>query len=158
MSKPLRYTGDWPPPEVLREYPNWVCAWDEEGEEGQDETTLKPEDQQSAITSDTIHTAGDVQLADGRVFPAIISLPSGTPESFDYHEGSDWVRCLLHYPTKRWVAFDQNWLPLEQRMPTVDFSDARTFPLRLSTRLPNAETGEPVRLEIRADGSAGPWR
>jgi hypothetical protein len=131
MPKPLRYTGDWPPPEILREYPNWICAWDEEGEEDQDETTLKPEDEQSMITADTIHTVGDVLLADGRSFV---------------------------YKTKRWVSLDQNWLPPERRMPTVDFADSRTFPLRLSTRLPHAETGEPVRLEIRPDGSAAEWR
>lgn len=158
MPKPLRYTGDWPPPEILREYPNWICAWDEEGEEDQDETTLKPEDEQSMITAATIHTASDVVLADGRSFAAIISLASGAPESFDYHDGSTWVRCRQDYKTKRWVPFDQNWLPPERRMPTVDFADSRTFPLRLSTRLPHAETGEPVRLEIRPDGSAAEWR
>lgn len=157
MPKPLRYTGDWPPPEVLREHPNWVCAWDEEDEEGQDETTLKPEDEQSVITSDTIHTAGDVHLADGRAFPAIISLPSGAPECFDYHDGAEWIRCRQDYQTKRWVAHDQSWLPPEKRMPTVDFADSCTFPLRLSTRLPHSETGAPVRLEIRPDGSAVEW-
>jgi hypothetical protein len=153
VPKPLRYTGDWPPPEVLREYPNWVCAWDEEGEEGQDETTLKPEGEQTVITEDTIHTAGEVRLADGRRFPAIISLPDGPPISIDYHDGGAWVRCRVDATTERWSAFVQDWLPVEQRMRTVDFTDTRIFPLRVKTQLPHFEIGEQIRFQIRSDGS-----
>ncbi len=158
MAKALRYTGDWPPPDVLHDYPNWVCAWDEEGEEDQDETTLKPEDVQTVITKETIHTAGDVHCADGRRFPAIITLPGGDLESFDFHDGIDWVRCRQDYQTKKWGPFDQSWLPVEQRMRTVDLADKNTFPLRLSTRLPLGASGEPMQLEITSDGIAREWK
>jgi hypothetical protein len=53
MPKPLRYTGDWPPPNVLSQYSNWVFAYDEEGEDDQDETTVRPEEQQSFISHET---------------------------------------------------------------------------------------------------------
>jgi hypothetical protein len=52
------------------------------------------------------------------------------------------------------MPYEQSWMPPEDRTPTVDFSDARTFPLRLTTRLACSDTGKPFRFEIRADGSS----
>jgi len=154
MTRPLRYTGDWPPPEVLQEYPNWDLALDEEGEEDQDDTTLMPEDQQKVVSENTIHTAGDVRLADGRSFPAIVTVAHGEPSSFDYHDGTTWITCRQDYDSGRWIPYEQAWLSPEDRMPTVDFSDSRTLPLRLTTRLACRVTGKPFRLEIRADGTS----
>lgn len=158
MSKPLRYTGDWPPPNILHEYPNWICAWDEEGEEDQDETTLKPEDRQDIITEDTIHTAGDVLFASGQKFPAIISMPSGRADDFSYHNGKDWIRCLFDGRIHRWIPFDQDWLPPERRAPTVDFLNLSLFPIRLSSRLSCAKTGKPFQVTIHADGTETDWQ
>jgi hypothetical protein len=49
MHTRLRFTGQNPPPELWREYPNWRNAYGEEGEEGQDETTLLPDEVQTHI-------------------------------------------------------------------------------------------------------------
>ena len=44
----LRFTGEWPPPGVWLQYPNWEYALDEEGAPGHDETTLRPSDERQS--------------------------------------------------------------------------------------------------------------
>jgi hypothetical protein len=157
MPKPLRYKGDWPPPEVLRDYPNWVFAYDEEGEEGQDETTVKPEDQQSFITADTQVTAGSLSLADGRTLPAIVCVERGSPVGVSAYEGRwSWAVWREHRKAT-WRPSTQDYLPESQRLPSVSLSDSRVFPLRFSTALPRESGGEPWRFEIRPDGSISEW-
>jgi len=154
MPKPLRYTGDWPPPDILRQYPNWTYALDEEGAEGQDETTLKPDYEQTWISSTAVFTAGEALLADGRSFPAIISIGKSGIDSVDVFESSDPWRVLFDYPSQSWVAFIQTWLPEVERMPVVDMSDKRVFPLCIKTCLPRQRGGEPLKIEILPDGSS----
>jgi hypothetical protein len=157
MAKPLRYTGDWPPPEVLREFPNWVFAYDEEGEEGQDETTLKPEDEQSFITNETQITAGSLSLADGRTLPAIVCMQSGLPVGVNAFEGH-WTWGVWHEHQKTtWRPVTQDYLPESQRLPSVSLSNDRVFPLRFTTLLPRVFGGEPWRIEIHPDGSTRDW-
>jgi hypothetical protein len=48
----LRFTGEWPPQSLWSKYPNWEYALDEEDEPGQDETTLRPSENQSNIDDD----------------------------------------------------------------------------------------------------------
>ena len=43
MPREHRYTGEFPPIEVIARFANWDYALDEEGESGQDETTIRPE-------------------------------------------------------------------------------------------------------------------
>lgn len=62
MPKPLRFTGQNPPPELWRTYPNWLNAFEEEGEAGQDETTLVPHEVQTHIAPHTAFTAATVCL------------------------------------------------------------------------------------------------
>jgi hypothetical protein len=62
MPKKHRYTGENPPVEVLAKFPNWVNAYDEEGELGQDETTLKPDFIDTHVTRDTAFTAVTLHL------------------------------------------------------------------------------------------------
>lgn len=68
----LRFTGEWPPPDLWKEYPNWEPALEEEGEPGQDETTLRPGEEQRFVIGFGF-TAGEVapsvSLEDPSVFP-----------------------------------------------------------------------------------------
>jgi len=97
MSKPLRYTGCWPPVSVLREYPNWVCAFDEEDEPDQDETTIKPEVQQVYISLDTQFTAVEIEFAGGARAIGLLFLFGGETESIDYfdEDANEWVNLKL---------------------------------------------------------------
>ena len=150
----LRFTGDWPPPEILEQIPNWVYASDEEGIDGQDETTLMPEGTQDVVTRDTICTAGEVTLACGERFVAVVMfLPPLRADLFDYFNGSEWVRSIRDHRTGRWQSFDQDWLPEGERMPTVAMGDTRIFPLRLRSRLALVNSGSPLDFKVNGDGS-----
>ena len=146
MAKKHRYTGAWPPPKVLKRFPNWEMAYDEDGlEEGQDDTTIRPQTEQKVITYDTIHTAADVTLADGRTFPAIVTMVSGPPESCSFHDGKRW-RTIQKF-RKKWQPHDE---------ATLSMKDKSTFPLRIRTRLPH-EGGKPWQIEIRPNGTEKEW-
>ena len=155
MPKRIRYTGNWPPPKVLERYPNWEMAYEEEGMDGQDETTIRPQAEQSVITFDTVHTAGDVWLADGRTYPAIITVISGPPEACSFHDGKRWWTIKTF--RKKWEALVQTYLPENKREKPLDLKDKSTFPLRIRTRLPR-ENGKPWQIEIRPNGSEKEWK
>lgn len=145
--KKLRYTGAWPPPEVLARYPNWEMAYEEEGVEGQDETTLRPqEEEQTMITGDTVHTAGDVWLADGRTYPAIITVFLGPPEACSFHDGKRWW--AIKEFRKKWGSHGEK---------SVDMNNKSIFPLRLRTRLPRRD-GKHWQIEIQPDGTQKEWK
>jgi hypothetical protein len=157
MAKALRYTGDWPPPEVLRKYPNWVFAHDEEGEESQDETTIRPEDQQSFISHETQITAATLLLPDGRTLPALVCMDHGSPAGVSaFEERWSWSVWRDHGTTS-WSPPNQDYLPEAERLPSVSLSDSRVFPVRFATLLPRESGGQPWRIEIRPDGSIGDW-
>jgi hypothetical protein len=67
-----------PPASAVEIYPNWVPALDEEGEPGQDETTIRPDDEQRSIGPFTIYTAADAKLPNGRIVPALIGQLDAT--------------------------------------------------------------------------------
>src|SRR5262245_9352327 len=108
MSKPLRYTGCWPSPDVLAQYPNWVYALDEEGEEDQDEFTIKPEDQQHYISERTCFTAADITLAGGAVHPGFITVDKTVASAIDVFDGEDWWS-VGRGRSGRWEAGRQEW-------------------------------------------------
>jgi hypothetical protein len=146
MAKKHRYTGDWPPPKVLKQFPNWEMAYEEDGlEQGQDDTTIRPQEEQSVITYDTIHTAGDVTLADGRTFPAIITVVSGAPDACSFHDGKRWWSIQ---------TFRKKW---KSQGDSVDMKDKSIFPLRMRTRLPKQD-GEHWQIEVRSSGAQKEWK
>lgn len=157
MAKPLRYTGDWPPPDVLQKYPNWTYALDEEGEPGQDETTVKPEDEQSFITPDTHCTAANLWPTDGRTMPAIICLMRGLPVGVSAFDRRWSWSVWKNRHTKLWEPAVQDYLPENERLPSVVLSDNSFFPLRFASVLPREIGGQPWRFEIRPDGSLAEW-
>lgn len=148
MTERLRFTGDWPPPQYLKQYPNWGNAWDEEGEEDQDETTLKPSDEQRYIDDETAFTVAEATLADGKNCLAIIQVDCGDPQVIDVFEAESPWRLSFSLPDQKWVPFVQSWLPLPQRMPSVSPDDPRIFPLRVISRLPKTSGGVPLDIQI----------
>ena len=108
MNANLRFTGENPPPELLSEYPNWENAYDEEGVEGQDETTLRPAENQSVIEEYTSFAAAEVVLNSGQKCPALIYMIEETA-------GLDvYVRGKWHYINRKTDRFHQFlcWEPL----------------------------------------------
>lgn len=152
MGNSLRYTGCWPPIDVLAEYPNWVLALDEEHVKGQDETTLKPEAQQSWISCETSCTAADVTLADGSIKTGILVLEEGDPSALDVFDGNDWWS-VEQVSGKKWETVKETWLGEEERRPSVSFAAKNIFPLSARSRLPRAD-GTFLHLSIRGNGKA----
>lgn len=160
MSERLRFTGTSPPQSLWARYPNWQNAYEEEGLPDQDETTLRPADNQQVIDDDVSFSAADVELADGTRRSALLSLIAGEAGwVYGYPDPRQDVCWALRYdvPTRRWVAMNDDWfLKGDPALVPVPVDRAGTFPMRVWSRLPLAATGERVVLEIpRPGGTAG---
>lgn len=67
----LRFTGRLPTERALARYPSWCYAFDEEGRPGQDESTLRPTDDQRRMGPDTACTAAQATVPDGTEYVAL---------------------------------------------------------------------------------------
>ena len=147
MSKTPRYTGELPPPPVLKQYPNWKQALGEDGAEGQDETTIMPDDVQDHIGPDTQSTAADVTFPDGRTAPALLGammgLCDGEIEYLDVYDGqSSWQVEL----------YGESWGQAQYADASKTHGDTSVFPLRVTSRLPRTPDGQPLRFVLQPDG------
>lgn len=148
MTEKLRFTGVWPPLQIAKKYPNWEYALDEEDVKGQDETTIRPEAQQIAISDDTAYTMARAKQADGTDRMAIVAIVGGGIVAVDvYINARDAWRVGKN--GDKWEPFIQTWLPEKDRMPFVSLNDAGIFPLRVTTILPADETGRPLEEQIK---------
>jgi hypothetical protein len=152
QTESLRYTGESPPVEVLARHPNWINAHDEEDVEGQDETTLKPEDVQTHVTDDTTFTAGDITFADGTTMVVLISVLNGEVSGF----------CVYREPEWPYLSHDDEW-DLWSVMPDYGSPDrdgperwwqVQSFPARVASRLPFGSTGMRWELVVDEHGMA----
>ncbi len=134
MSKTHRYTGEFPPLEVLVQYSNWEYALDEEGDEGQDETTIRPEREQRYITSRTSFTVGNATQANGKTCRALLGVADGEVLSVDLFMDDENWRTLIKMPS----GWCQSWLPKEKGMLALALSDPNVFPLHVKADLPDA--------------------
>lgn len=134
------------------QYPNWEYALDEEGEPDQDETTLRPSEEQQFVIEFGF-TAADVEQANGRRLPALLAINDDADglTAFTSDTGG-WSVQRLGKPA-RWVCIVEDWLPEAARTPSVSFEDASVFPLLVRSRLPSRASGNPVQFAINSDGT-----
>src|SRR2546430_284657 len=111
MPRSHRYTGEFPPVEVIAQFPNWDYALDEEGEPGQDETTIRPEAEQTFITEWTGFSAADARLASGEQFTALVELISSRVWGVNVFQPPGSWRIHFHKPSGAWKPFVEQWLP-----------------------------------------------
>jgi hypothetical protein len=137
---------------LWREYPNWRNAYEEEGQDGHDETTLMPHEIQTHIGEDTSFTTGIARFHDGREFPAFFAVGERGIDGCEVYETDSPWRTYYSYPDKRWVAFRAGWLPESERPPTVLFDDPAVFPLELRMAVPWKQGGRPTAYQITRDG------
>lgn len=138
----IRYTGENPPEHVLLTFPNWIQALDEEGIEGQDETTLKPDETQTVISADTQHTAADAIIYSGKSCAALLSLENGRIESVTVYDGMWSVR----------VDGDK-WQSEKWAHDTRYHGNTTDFPITIKSRLRYGRTLRPIELQLFPDGS-----
>jgi len=152
MTSTIRLNAENPTPEQLIEFPNWENALDEEDVEGQDETTLRPSDDQSEIGEYVSFSAGTVWLNGGAECPALIEPTIGGVFAVQFLLRGHWYRI-----NRKWVSFKkfEGW---EAFLGEFELSDPEFAPLRFASHLPYYLTGEPFKLIIAPDGSEQPWK
>jgi hypothetical protein len=161
----LRFTGEWPPPEILADYANWEYALDEEGEPGQDETTMRPESEQRFITPATVFTAGEIETNSGERIPAILEMFEGTIEGINalIPHGAPW-RIYRAGSVKKWIPYTEDWLSEKDRTHSaVSLADNSLFPIIIRSSLPKQRgerkwafsvDSQGFATEVRSDGGA----
>jgi hypothetical protein len=132
----LRFTGRLPTEAAMRQFPNWEFALEEEGLPDQDETTLRPGEDQSVIDWDTACTA------------AIATTPNGTElmvilrgDGMSMHSevsGVDGLHVLRGGRTYEVELFPGAWRPEEGTTEPLRFFDPEMVPLRITSVLPAA--------------------
>ena len=157
MPRPHRYTGAFPPIEVIADFSNWDYALDEESEPDQDETTIRPEAEQTFITKRTAFSAADAFLANGEQVTALVEVLGGQVWAVNVFQPKGIWRLFFDKPGRAWQPFIETWLPEDKRCHSVALSDRSVFPLRVTTRLPLGPKGQMWRAIIQPDGSETAW-
>jgi hypothetical protein len=155
VGEPLRFTGANPPVSLWPRYPNWQNAYDEEGLPDQDETTLRPADNQESIDDDVSFTAGDAVLANGESVPAMLGVLSGKLEWVYVYPDPSLDDCWVlsfDVPSQRWVAMNEDWFLQSAGIIRAPVNDASIFPIRVTSRLVLQHTGEKIEIEIEDPG------
>ena len=155
MEERVRSSGGTPPGHLWPRLPNWRNSYEEEGLPDQDETTLRPADNQQTLDDDVSCTAGDAVLANGQTVPAMLAVWSGELGSvYVYPDPSENVCWILSFnvPSQRWVAMNDDWLLKGGGVVRVPVGNSAVFPIRVTSRLPLQGTGEIIAIEIESVG------
>ena len=141
-----RYTGEWPPIEILEKFSNWDYALDEEDVEGQDETTIKPQENQIEVDSATCGSVADISLPSGEKTHGVVVLADKDILFVDFLFNKKWHR--IEKKKDVWIPLYEEWLPVERRAPKFDIKDGRFFPMEVISRVP-IQGGERIKIEIK---------
>jgi hypothetical protein len=140
----LRYSGWHIPIEHWDEFPCWEFAFDEEGDEGQDETTTRPCAEQQ-ITESTNIVAGYAIIGTGERFPAIIGLRNATTVDhvMIYLERKIGGQVVEFGWTKK-ILLESGWKPV---WTSEKFEEA-LLPIKVVSLATSKQTGVPLSIVI----------
>lgn len=145
----FRFTGTLPTKRAVGRYANWILALDEEGLAGQDETTLRPDDDQEKISK---HTMGTAVVAVGPDGKQRVGLLYGYLDLWHGPEQADWLhifRGTRRLDIKLKAKF---WWP-DETAPTLHYNDFAELPLRATSVLPSAKSRKHFQLTLMPGGS-----
>jgi hypothetical protein len=151
MEERIRITGNNPPLSLWVRFPNWQNAYEEEGLPGQDETKLRPADNQQSIDDEVSFSAGDAVLANGKTVPAMLGLLSGELGwIYVYPDPERDVCWIVRFDssTQRWVAMNEDWFLRGDGVLPVPVVDSDIFPMRIASRLPLQCSGQRIAVDI----------
>lgn len=151
MEERFRFTGENPPPKLWRRFPNWQNAYEEETLDEQDETTLRPADNQESIDDEVSLTAGDVTFANGLSASALLEVLCGEVSAVHVYPDPSQERCWIvtfHVPSNRWQAENDDWFLKTPGVLRVPVGNADLFPMRVTSRLVVQRSGEKIEFQI----------
>jgi hypothetical protein len=136
-----RFSNRWPPPDLWGLFPNWAFARVKGNRHDRDETTLEPADEQDRLNEEVDYTAGEAELANGVVAPALLELIVGKAWGVEiFLGGAHWSLQLLD-DVNGWTC-----------VSGTSFEDRSAFPMVVRSRL--TRDNERPLVEIRIDGKA----
>ncbi len=143
----LRLTGEMPRPDILKKHPNWTHCLAEEGEDGQDETTIKPDREKDIIGAETIYTVADAIYPDGEARPALLFA------MMDLHRGNVESLYVLEQDFEWQIEiFGDEWGPFEYAENTIEPYDKKRLPLKIKSRLPMPNGKKFIEFTVESDG------
>ncbi|HEY6555198.1 MAG TPA: hypothetical protein VI669_17710 [Vicinamibacteria bacterium] len=144
-----RLTGRQPSSAQLKKWPNWRHCLDEEDEGGQDETTIRPDGEQSVIGPETTCTAFLLSTADGRRFPGF----ARAADAEDLAKGRIDLLAALD-PRGAWqvVMAPGSWTLAAGQRAAPKADDAR-WPIEGTSVLP-LSSGKRLSFVLKASGKA----
>jgi hypothetical protein len=144
-----RLTGRRPSARQLDRWPNWRSCLDEEDEQGQDESTMRPDDEQTVIGPETNGTAFTATDATGRSF----SLFGLAVWPDDLKRGHLDQVVLLERPARTIdvAGHGRSWKPSACRLTLPP--DSPRLPIRARSVLPLRD-GRHLELRLAAGGRA----
>ncbi len=141
----LRFTGRLPTEAALRQFPNWEFALEEEGLPDQDETTLRPADEQARIEWETACTAATATTPDGTELMVILRGDGMSMHS--EVSGVDGIHVFRAGRVYDIELFPGAWRPEDGTQERLLFFDPEMVPLRITSVLPTA-AGREERHEL----------
>lgn len=145
----VRLTGELPSEKILMKYPNWTFCLDEEGEDGQDETTIKPDENLSTINENTVSTAGEIIFKTGQkgtVFlSSMMDLNKGDIEFLDF---------ISENKNESWHIdiYENEWDASEHFDITLTPGNVSFFPAKVKSLLPMDTNGRKISFTLFPDG------
>ncbi len=156
----MHYTDRLPPLSILKEFPNWKYDFSKEGQPGCHEGTLWCCKRHDKIRVDVDFTAGDVFLADGRTYPALIGVAGDDLDSTEeirvYYEDRFWTLVLTDANTT--TGKTGLWKCTDYRGDLhVSLDDTNIFPMSFCTHLESSETNRTISGVIELGGRLSEW-
>ena len=151
MEEHFRFTGENPPRTLWCRFPNWQNAYEEETLPDQDETTLRPANNQETIDDDISFTAGDVTFANGQSAPALLEVLCGELSSVHAYPDPQQEKCWIltfHGPWNRWRAKNDDWFLQIGSILRVPVENVDLFPMRVTSRLVLQQSGQIIEAQI----------
>lgn len=145
----LRFSGWHIPVEHWEDHPCWEFAIDEEGREGQDETTMRPCDE-PLITECTDVAMAYAVGANGERYPAVVSLEYPDREA---NAVMIYIGRKLGGPVVEFSVRDGKWTEYESKPTwypawTSAKSHAGLLPVRIVTLAANKQTRVPLSFTV----------
>ena len=144
----LRFTPGPPTRAALQRYPLWCMALDEEERPGQDESTIRPSDDQERIDDTTAYVAAVAKAPSGTMYDAMMQGDGyGISGTNDVEQITVWID---DEPVLVKILAKKLWVHRSNRSPLGYFND-QYLPLEVRAAVPGP-TGKSFAITLLPDG------